>query len=223
MWTKKRNQDICIIGTGRFGSAVIGQLAKMDCSLLLVDSDEHVLNEYKDVAQKIVVADATNIKALKALNIAEMDTVVVAVSDNIEIVAALLELNVKNLIVRAKSKTHARVLKQIGANVIIQPEYEAGVRTALIAANPNFMRFSQNLQEIGDNFVMGTTSLNSQFFEGKPIKEIKFRDLGVSVVLIKRGARSILPSGLTTLERGDLLTLIGKVEDVTVMLAELNK
>ncbi|AEI90107.1 TrkA family potassium uptake protein [Mycoplasmopsis bovis] len=220
---KKRNQDICIIGTGRFGSAVIGQLAKMDCSLLLVDSDEHVLNEYKDVAQKIVVADATNIKALKALNIAEMDTVVVAVSDNIEIVAALLELNVKNLIVRAKSKTHARVLKQIGANVIIQPEYEAGVRTALIAANPNFMRFSQNLQEIGDNFVMGTTSLNSQFFEGKPIKEIKFRDLGVSVVLIKRGARSILPSGLTTLERGDLLTLIGKVEDVTVMLAELNK
>lgn len=220
---KKRNQDICIIGTGRFGSAVIGQLAKMDCSLLLVDSDEHVLNEYKDVAQKIVVADATNIKALKALNIAEMDTVVVAVSDNIEIVAALLELNVKNLIVRAKSKTHAWVLKQIGANVIIQPEYEAGVRTALIAANPNFMRFSQNLQEIGDNFVMGTTSLNSQFFEGKPIKEIKFRDLGVSVVLIKRGARSILPSGLTTLERGDLLTLIGKVEDVTVMLAELNK
>lgn len=220
---KKRNQDICIIGTGRFGSAVIGQLSKMDCSLLLVDSDEHVLNEYKDVAQKIVVADATNIKALKALNIAEMDTVVVAVSDNIEIVVALLELNVKNLIVRAKSKTHARVLKQIGANVIIQPEYEAGVRTALIAANPNFMRFSQNLQEIGDNFVMGTTSLNSQFFEGKPIKEIKFRDLGVSVVLIKRGARSILPSGLTTLERGDLLTLIGKVEDVTVMLAELNK
>ncbi|WP_430002741.1 potassium channel family protein [Mycoplasmopsis bovis] len=220
---KKRNQDICIIGTGRFGSAVIGQLSKMDCFLLLVDSDEHVLNEYKDVAQKIVVADATNIKALKALNIAEMDTVVVAVSDNIEIVAALLELNVKNLIVRAKSKTHARVLKQIGANVIIQPEYEAGVRTALIAANPNFMRFSQNLQEIGDNFVMGTTSLNSQFFEGKPIKEIKFRDLGVSVVLIKRGARSILPSGLTTLERGDLLTLIGKVEDVTVMLAELNK
>ncbi len=80
----------------------------MDCSLLLVDSDEHVLNEYKDVAQKIVVADATNIKALKALNIAEMDTVVVAVSDNIEIVAALLELNVKNLIVRAKSKTHCQ-------------------------------------------------------------------------------------------------------------------
>nr|WP_318028892.1 TrkA family potassium uptake protein [Mycoplasmopsis bovis] len=204
---------------------LLWQLAKMDCSLLLVDSDEHVLNEYKDVAQKIVVADATNIKALKALNIAEMDTVVVAVSDNIEIVAALLELNVKNLIVRAKSKTHARVLKQIGANVIIQPEYEAGVRTALIAANPNFMRFSQNLQEIGDNFVMGTTSLNSQFFEGKPIKEIKFRDLGVSVVLIKRGCLEAfcLSWANVTLERGDLLTLIGKVEDVTVMLAELNK
>nr|WP_307915076.1 NAD-binding protein [Mycoplasmopsis bovis] len=97
------------------------------------------------MAQKIVVADATNIKALKALNIAEMDTVVVAVSDNIEIVATLLELNVKNLIVRAKSKTHARVLKQIGANVIIQPEYEAGVRTALIVLILTYMRFSHKL------------------------------------------------------------------------------
>ncbi len=48
------------------------------------------------------------LKPIKALNIAEMDTVVVAVSDNIEIVAALLELNVKNLIVRAKSKTHCQ-------------------------------------------------------------------------------------------------------------------
>ncbi len=63
------------------------------------------------------------------------------------------------------------------------------------------MRFSQNLQEIGDNFVMGTTSLNSQFFEGKPIKEIKFRDLGVSVVLIKRGARSILPKRANNLRK----------------------
>ncbi|WP_029513201.1 potassium channel family protein [Mycoplasmopsis primatum] len=220
---KKRNQDICVIGTGRFGSAVISQLSKMNCSLLLIDKNEQTLNEYKDVAQKIVVADASNTKALKALNISEMDTIVVAVSDNIEIVAALLELNIENLIVRAKSIRHARVLQQIGVNVIIKPEYEAGIRTALIAANPNFIRFSQNLQEIGDGFVMGTTVLNNQKYEGKTIKDIKFYDFGVSVVLIKRGSQNILPSGLTTLVKGDLLTLIGKIEDVTSALGFLNK
>ncbi|MBZ4195602.1 potassium channel family protein [Mycoplasma tauri] len=221
--SKKRNKDICVIGAGRFGQAVINQLSKMDCSLLIVDSNEQRLSEYKDVAHKIVIADAANTKTLKALNIKEMDTVVVAVSDNIDIVAALLEMDINNIIVRARSRRHARVLKQIGVNVIIQPEYEAGLRTALIAANPNFMRFSQNLQEVGDGFVIGTTSLNNAKYEGKTIKEVKFYDYGVSVVLIKRGAKSILPGGLTTLEKGDIMTLIGKVQDVTNALGELNK
>ncbi|WP_406616741.1 potassium channel family protein [Mycoplasmopsis adleri] len=220
---KKQSQDICIIGAGRFGSAVINQLAKMNKSLLVIDKNEELLNEFIDVAQKIVVADAANMKSLKALNIQEMDTVVVAVPDNIEIVAALLELGVKNIIVRAQTKRHARVLKQIGVSTIIQPEYEAGVRTALIASNHNFINFSQNLQEIGGGFVMGTTVLNNIKYEGKIIKDIRLYDKGVSVVLIKRGAQNILPSGLTTLVKGDLLTLIGKVEDVTDVLGELNK
>ncbi|MGV2393020.1 UNVERIFIED_CONTAM: TrkA family potassium uptake protein [Campylobacter lari] len=219
----KKNQDICVIGTGRFGTAVINQLSKMHASLLLIDKDENKLKDFVDVAQKLVVADAGNMKSLKALNIDEVETVVVAVPDNIEIVAALLELNVKNIIARAQTKRHARVLEQIGVNVIIQPEYEAGTRTALIAANQNFIKFSKNLQEIGDNFVMGTTYLNNNDYNGKAIKDINFNEQGVNVVLIKRGVQSILPSGLTTLYNGDLLTVIGKVDDVTDFMGILNQ
>ncbi|WP_027335005.1 potassium channel family protein [Mycoplasmopsis felifaucium] len=220
---RNSQQDICVIGVGRFGSSVINQLAKMNKSLLLIDKNEELLKEFTDVAQKVVVADAANMKSLKALNIQEMDTVIVAVPENIEIVAALLELNVKNIIARAQTHRHARVLKQIGVNIIIQPEYEAGVRTALIASNQNFIKFSQNLQEIGNGFVMGSTTLNNEKYNNKNIKDIKFHDKRVSVVLIKRGSQNILPSGLTTLEKGDLLTLVGKVEDVTDVLGELNQ
>ncbi|VEU64088.1 potassium uptake protein A (plasmid) [Mesomycoplasma conjunctivae] len=219
---KRKNEYICVIGTGRFGSAVVSQLAKMNCPLLLIDKDEEVLKSYDDLAQKVVIADAGDMKALRALNLQEIGTVVVAVPDNIEIVAALLELKVNNIIARATSKRHARVLKQIGVNVIVRPEYEAGVRTALLAANPNFSRYSQTLQEIGDGFVMGTTILNNPKLINKPIKELKFFNLGISVVLIKRGTESILPTGVTVLQKSDLITILGKVEDVTNAFGFLN-
>lgn len=219
----KKTQDICVIGAGRFGSAVIDQLSKMNTSLLLIDKGEEILKEYADIAQKVVVADAANMKSLKALNIHEIDTVVVAVADNIEIVAALLELKVKNIIARAKTERHARVLNQIGVNVIIQPELEAGTRTALIAANQNFIKFSKNLIEVGDDFVMGTTLLNNPQYDSKTIKDVNFNKFGVSVVLVKRGTQNILPNGLTMLYKDDLLTLIGKVQDVTDVIGELNK
>ncbi|UUD34722.1 TrkA family potassium uptake protein [Mycoplasmopsis caviae] len=222
MARKRKNDDICVIGLGRFGGAVVSQLAKMNCPLLLIDKDEEVLKSYADLAQKVVIAEAADMKALKALNIQEIGTVVVSVPDNIEIVAALLELKVNNIIARATSKRHARVLKQIGVNVIVRPEHEAGVRTALLAANPNFSHYSQTLQEIGDGFVMGTTILNNEELINKPIKELKFFDLGISVVLIKRGTGSILPTGVTVLQKGDLITILGKVEDVTNAFGLLN-
>ncbi|WP_029513024.1 potassium channel family protein [Mycoplasmopsis iners] len=220
---KKKNEDICVIGAGRFGSAVISQLAKTECSLMLIDKSEDHLKSYVDVAEKIVIADAADIKALKALNVQDMDTVVVAVSDNIEIVASLLELKVSNIIARATSKRHALVLKQIGVNVIIQPEYEAGIRTALLATNTNFLKYSKDLQEIGDGFVMGTTLITNEDLLGKAIKDLKFNELGISIVLIKRGSEFILPNGFSVLEKDDLLTILGKVADVNHAISELNK
>ncbi len=220
---RKKKDDICVIGAGRFGSAVIGQLSKMNCSILLIDKDEESLKNFSDMVQKIVIADAADMRALKALNVQEIDTVVVAVPENIEIVATLLELKVKNIIARATSKRHARVLQQIGVNVIIRPEYEAGVRTALLAANPNFIKYSANLKEIGDGFVMGTTLLTNPKLIDKEIKNLNFYDSGISIVLIKRGAENILPNGLTVLKEGDLITILGKVEDVTQAFGLLNK
>ncbi|MGY5139464.1 potassium channel family protein [Mycoplasmopsis gallinarum] len=219
----KKNENICVIGAGRFGGSVINQLAKTSCSLLLIDKSEEILKNYADIAEKVVIADAMEIKSLRALNVHEMDTVIVAVSDNIEIVAALLELKVSNIIARATSKRHARVLEQIGVNVIIQPEYEAGIRTALIATNSNFIKYSKNLQEVADGFVIGTTTITNEDLVNKEIKDIQFNEWGVSIVLIKRNAESILPNGNTELKPYDLITLIGKIADVTKVTGLLNQ
>ncbi|VEU75907.1 potassium channel family protein [Mycoplasmopsis columboralis] len=219
----KYKNDIAVIGTGRFGRAVIDQLIIMNKSILVIDKDEESARNFVDDVQRVVIADAAEVKALKGIGIEQIETVVVAVPDNIEIVAALQELGVKNIIVRAINERHARVLKQIGVNVIIRPEHEAGIRTALIAGNRNFIDYSENLQELGDNFVLGTTKVLSPKYSDKKLKDLNFNKFGVTVVLIKRNAVPIRPQGDTILKKEDLVTLIGEVADVTDIFKKLNE
>ncbi|TNK82506.1 potassium transporter KtrA [Mycoplasmopsis pullorum] len=219
----KHKEDICVIGTGRFGQAIIGQLLKMNKSVFVIDKIEENVKMYANEVERAVVADAADMKALEALKIYQMETVVVAVPDNIEIVAALLELGIKNIIARATSKRHARVLKQIGVNVIIRPESESGIRTALIAANDNFIKYSQNLLELGDNFVVGTTIIKNVELDGKMIRELALNNKGVTIILIKRNEKSMRAQGDTKIFLDDLVSLVGKVEDVTNVLGLFNE
>ncbi|WP_027121417.1 potassium channel family protein [Mycoplasma leonicaptivi] len=215
--------DIAVIGCGRFGQAVIEQLLKLEKNIILIDKEEETVKLYKDDIEKIIIGDAADTKLLKSIRIDKVGTVVVATPDNIEIIAALLELNVKNIITRATSQRHARVLRQIGVNIIIRPEYESGTRAALIAANKNFVRYSENLQEIGDNFVLGTTTIKNMELNGKQLKDLNLNDRGITLVLIKSKGKSIRPTGTSLLHYDDLVTIIGQVDDITSALEWLNK
>ncbi|MFV8413917.1 potassium channel family protein [Mycoplasma sp. Z331B] len=214
--------DIVVIGTGRFGQAVIEQLIKMEKSVFVLDKDPESAKLFADEVDRIVIGDAADTRTLKSLGIDQAGTVVVAVSDNIEIVAALLELKVKNIIARATSKRHARVLKQIGVDVIIRPEYESGIRAALIATNNNFIRYSQNLQEIGGNFVIGSTKVNNSELENKQIKDLHLSQMGITIVLIKTGNTFKRATGDTIIQKDDIITIIGEVGNVTNALEWLN-
>ena len=88
----KKSREICIIGLGRFGSAIADQLLKdkkNKIKLVLIDKDEKHLIPFKDEVNAIYVADAAERKTLEAINVVDFDVVIVATSDNIEITAAL--------------------------------------------------------------------------------------------------------------------------------------
>jgi trk system potassium uptake protein TrkA len=155
-------KDICVIGTGRFGTSVIEQLIDMQRYVLAIDLDESRLVQVSRIANQAAIADGSDIEGLKGLGLQRFSTVIVGVSDNIEIIAALLELGVNHIIAKAKSVRHQRVLEQIGVEVIIRPEAEAGVRAALIATNQNFIKYSESLQEIGDGYAIGSTVLKNE-------------------------------------------------------------
>ncbi|MEE3928150.1 TrkA family potassium uptake protein [Mycoplasmopsis ciconiae] len=219
----KHRGDICVIGAGRFGQAVISQLLKMKKNVFIIDKEEENVRVYDNIVQRVAICDAADMKALKDLKIAQMETVVVGVADNIEIVAALLELKIKNIIARATSRRHARVLKQIGVNVIIRPEYESGIRTALIAANDNFIKYSENLQELTDGFVVGTTTMVNNQLNEKMIKDLELNSKGITIILIKRNAQILRATGDTLLLKNDVISVVGQVGDVTEALGWFNE
>ncbi|MDZ7293106.1 potassium channel family protein [Mycoplasmopsis pulmonis] len=219
----KLRKDICIIGIGRFGSAISKQLLKMRKNIMLIDINPSRLKPFEDEISSLYVADATDINALKNLGIQDVETVIVSANNNIEIVASLLELNVQYIIARASSKNHSRVLKQIGVNVIINPEEEIGTKTALIAGNDKFIRFSEKLQELEDDFVIGSTKLFNTKIEGRTLKSLNLSKKGINVLLIKRGTIVEVPTGNTVLKRNDIITIIGKTHLVTAVFEILNR
>ncbi|QCZ36572.1 potassium channel family protein [Mycoplasma nasistruthionis] len=218
----KHQDEIAVIGAGRFGQAVIDQLLNLNKNIVILDEDQRNLKRYEEDIDRIFTGDAADTKVLMGIGIDNIDTVVVAVSENVEIVSALQELKVKNIIARAISARHARVLKQIGANVIIKPEAEAGIRAALIAANNNFIKYGQNLQEIGDNFVIGSTSIKNETLIQKQVKDLGLNERGITIVLIKSNGISKRATGDVNLKMNDVITIIGEIGDVTNALAWFN-
>ncbi|WP_127942700.1 MULTISPECIES: TrkA family potassium uptake protein [unclassified Mycoplasma] len=217
----KNVNDICVIGIGRFGLTVVKQLIELRKYVLAIDRNKENLKEVSRNTNTVVV-DGTDIEGLRAVGINLFETVIVATSDNIEIVASLIELGAKNIIAKAKSATHERVLKHIGVDIIIRPEYEAGIRAALIATSTNFIKYSKSLQEIGDGYAIGSTALRNRDWINRPLKNLKFNKLGVSVVSIKRGPKVHLPSGNVTLGADDLITVVGKISNIVNAFGELN-
>ncbi len=218
MATNKK--DLAIIGTGKFGLAIVEELVKMNRFILAIDKDEEKL-AYVSRLTKSVIADGTDIEALKDVGISKFGTVIVGASENnIEIVSALVELGVEHIIAKARSERHARVLAQIGVDVIIRPEAEAGIRTALIATNPEFIKNSSALQEIGDGYAIGSTSVVNVAWLGKAIKTLKFD--GVRIVSVKRNSKVHLPNGDFKFQAGDMVTIIGKIQKISSAFVMLN-
>ena len=214
-------KDICVIGMGRFGNSVVNQLIEMRKSVLAIDKEEINLIKASRITDT-AIADGSDLESLKALGIDKFDTVIVAAAENIEIVASLSELGVNHIIAKAKSIAHERVLKQIGVDFIVKPEVEAGIRTALIATNSNFIKYSESLQEVGDGYVIGSTIISDKKYIDKKISELGLKQMGVSIVSLKRDTQVFLPIGSLIIKDGDIVTLIGKIQNITKTFIELN-
>jgi trk system potassium uptake protein TrkA len=134
-----------VIGVGRYGATIARRLAEKGAQVFAFDPDEEKIESIKDEVAFAVTLDATDIRALRAQNIGEIDAAVVAIGENFEATVLtsvhLLDLGVKRVIARASGHHQRLILEKIGVTEILTPEDEVAyvVREKLL--NPNIVSF----------------------------------------------------------------------------------
>ncbi|MDQ7829921.1 MAG: TrkA family potassium uptake protein [Armatimonadota bacterium] len=203
--------DFAVIGIGRFGSSVARTLYDLGHNVLAIDKDEERLRAVQDHVTHVVQADSTDAEALRAVGVTNFDAVVVAIGANIQesILTTLLlkELGCRRVIAKAGSETQGRVLEKVGADVVIFPERDMGVRVARQLASPNVIDYFALAPNLRVEEVQVTERL-----AGRTLGELNLPGrFGVNVLLVRRDQQMLIaPAPDQRLLQGDVLVVVGE-------------
>ncbi|MBQ9267580.1 MAG: TrkA family potassium uptake protein [Clostridia bacterium] len=129
---KKEKNEIIIIGLGKFGMAAAKALSKYDCDVMAIDKSTNLVDEVSPFVTHAAIVNAIDKEALTELGIGNFDTAIIGIGDDLEssimIALTLKELNVPNIIAKARDDMHTRLLTMIGVDKVIQPERDMAVR-----------------------------------------------------------------------------------------------
>lgn len=176
-----------VFGLGKFGQAVADKLIDAGADVMVVDNNEDVIEAYSSKATSAIEADLTDPAAIKALGISNIECAVVAMGMSLEasIMCTMVakESGVKWVVAKAGNDRMGAVLSKIGADEIIFPEEESGVRTARSLLTNNFLEYF----EVSDDICL-IEMLPKEKWVGKSLKELNLRKkFGLNVVGIRDG------------------------------------
>ena len=209
------SKQYVVIGLGRFGSTVAKTLYELGNDVLVIDKDEDAIQEISDSVTHAVQMDATDENALRTLGLRNFDVAVVTIGANIQasIMVTLLvkELGVKQIIAKGNSDLHAKVLYKIGADRVILPEKDMGIRVAQSIVSSSILDYIELSSEYS---IMEIEVLKE--WCNKPLKELQLRSkYGINVMAIKKGEDiNISPLAEDTLNEKDILVAIGSHKDI---------
>ena len=212
----KHAKSFAVIGIGRFGESVAQTLCTLGHEVLAVDRDEARIAAVADHVTHAVVADTTDERALKRIGVRNFDCVIISVGDDIRasILTTVLakEQGAQLVIANASDKLHARLLEKTGADKVVLPEHEAGVRLARSLVSGSIIDYL----DLSDKYSINETLIPAAWV-GKTLIELNVRNrFGVSVIAIRRGEEIIVTlDPKAPLRAGDVLVMIGANESLT--------
>ena len=126
MANNRTKTDMAVIGLGRFGASVALTLARQGFSVVGVDRDPKLVQSLADDLTQTLTFDATDENALRAVDIASFDTVIVAIGADFEAnlmaTVALKAVGVKRIICKALTERQKTILLRVGADKVVLPE-----------------------------------------------------------------------------------------------------
>lgn len=165
----------CVIGLGRLGYQVAVTLAENGMEVMAIDSNESIVASIRDRVTQAICMRVTDEASMRSIGIDEMEAVIVAMGENFAqsvLITALLKkkLKIKKVIARAINDIHKEILELIGADEIILPEKEIGIRLADKLSMPfmELIRLTKNFsisQIKAPKDLVGKTLSDSKFYQ----------------------------------------------------------
>ena len=203
-------KSIMVIGLGRFGMTIVKTLSEMTSNVIGVDVDESRVALASQYIEHCLVCDCTKLRTLEELGARNVDHAVIAIGNNLQstILATinLKELGVKKITVRLDDANYANVLTRLGADEIIIPEEDAGVKFARTSMSENVLDY----YSIDKDYAVEQISVSNDF------KEISIADLNarntfdINIVGIIRKGKFFLPKGSDIISHDDIVMAVGK-------------
>ncbi len=168
------NQTYAVFGLGRYGTAVAKELVKNGAEVLAVDIGEETVNSLVDELPFCKCADVTDPDVLRQLGVSNVDVVIIAMANNLEasVMTTMLckELGVKTVIAKCASEMNCRILSRVGADKVIFPENESGIRLAKNLLSDGFM----DIIELSSDVSMLELDIRPEWV-GKNLMELNLR------------------------------------------------
>jgi len=211
-----KSVKFCVIGLGRFGYQTAISLAQNGMEVLAIDENQSTVELIRNQVTQAVCYRIEDESALHAQGIDEMNTVIVAMGENFAhaiVITALLKkrLKIPFVVARARNRVHEDILKLIGADKIVMPERDSGVRLA----NSLSLRFT-DFVSITEEFAI-TQIVTPEAFVGKTVAELQLRkSRSVTCIAVKKekSEELILVGPEYIILEGDTLVVCGANKDL---------
>ena len=204
-----------IIGLGRFGSSVCLELERLGHDLLIIDQKAERVNAMRQHAAHTAVINAMDENALRSLGVGNFEQAIVAIGDDIHasVLCTLLlkEIGVERVWVKARDPQHRKILERIGADRVIQPEHDMGIRIAQNLDSEKIIDYIEISEDYSIIEMAATKKVN-----GKRLEQLGMRTKYHCMVLaIKRDENvNLAPRPDDVVNEKDMLVVMGHRKDL---------
>ncbi len=213
-------KQVVVIGLGRFGASLARALSEAGHEVLGLDTDLRRVEDAADFLTQTAQVDAADEEALREMGVRNFDVAVVAIGTDIKssILATLLlkRLGVGMVVSKAQDDLHGEILEKVGADRVVYPERETGIRVAHAITTPSLVDYLQVMPGYGIAKLAVPPPL-----AGKELGQLDLKGaFGLTTLILRRGGEVIVnPSRSEVVRSGDTLVLAGRDEQLEALRA----
>ena len=208
-------KNVLLIGLGRFGRHMAQTLSDLHHQVLVIDRNEHKVQEAMNYATNAEIGDATDPALIRALGVKDFDLCVVTMSHDLqaslEITALLKKEGAPFVLVRVSRDAHAQFLLSCGADEIIYPEKQMAEWAAVRYSDDHVFDYNR----LSPEHAIYETEIPESWV-GHTIVDLSVRQrYHLNILAIRRnGTVDPMPSPSCRFAKGDHVILLGSDRDV---------